>query len=69
MLSISKTKVCKEYIYTKKHSISLYSLEEVVQKFKKSKDRVADITNFYLEKLNFDKNISAFLFRRKAMLA
>lgn len=55
MLSISKTKVCKEYIYIKKHVISLYSLEEVVQKFKKSKDRVADITNFYLEKLNFDK--------------
>jgi hypothetical protein len=55
MLSISKTKVCKEYIYTKKHSISLYSLEEIVQKFKKSKDKVSDITNFYLEKLNFDK--------------
>ena len=55
MLSISKTKVCKEYIYTKKHTISLYSLEEVVQKFKKSKDKVSDITNFYLEKLNFDK--------------
>ena len=55
MLSISKTKVCKEYIYIKKHVISLYSLEEVIQKFKKSKDRVADITNFYLEKLNFDK--------------
>ena len=55
MLSISKTKVCKEYIYTKKHTISLYSIEEVVQKFKKSKDKVSDITNFYLEKLNFDK--------------
>ena len=55
MLSLSKTKVCKEYIYIKKHAISLYSLEEVVQKFKKSKDRVTDVTNFYLEKINFEK--------------
>lgn len=55
MLSLSKTKVSKEYIYVKKHSISLYSLEEVIQKFKKSKDKITDITNFYLDMLNFEK--------------
>lgn len=55
MLSISKTKVCKEYIYTKKHQIPLYSLEEVLQNFNKSKNKVLDAVNFYIEKINFDK--------------
>ena len=55
MLSLSKKKICKEYIYVKKHTLPLYSLEEVSQKFKKSEDKASDMANFYLSKINFDK--------------
>lgn len=54
-LSLSKTKVAKEYIYIKKHSISLYSLEEVSAKFSKSKDKVDEIVNFFAERINYEK--------------
>lgn len=55
MLSISKTKINKEYIYVKKHAISLYSLEDVILKFKKSANQTEEIINFYLEKIDFEK--------------
>lgn len=55
MLSVSKTKVNKEYIYVKKHTVNVYSLEEVIFKFKKSNDKVEEVTNFYLEKIDFEK--------------
>jgi len=55
MLSISKKKVSKEYIYVKKYPIPLHSLEDTIQKFKKSENKVADIVNFYTNMLNFEK--------------
>lgn len=55
MLSLNKIKVCKEYIYSKKHVVSLWSLEDVYVKFKNSKDVVFDMTNFYLNEINFEK--------------
>ena len=55
MLSLSKIKVSKEYIYSKKHITPLYSLEEVCLMFKNSKDKISDVVNFYLDKLNFEK--------------
>ena len=55
MLSISKTKINKEYIYVKKHTVSLYSLEDVILKFKKSANQTEEIINFYLEKIDFEK--------------
>ena len=55
MLSVSKTKVNKEYIYVKKHTVNVYSLEEVIFKFKKSNDKVEEVANFYLEKIDFEK--------------
>ena len=54
-LSLSKTKVAKEYIYIKKHPISMYSLEEVSAKFSKSKDKIDEMVNFYAEKINYEK--------------
>lgn len=54
-LSLTKSKVAKEYIYVKKHSISLYSLEEVSAKFNKSKDKVSEIVNFFVERINYEK--------------
>jgi len=55
MLSVSKTKVNKEYIYVKKHAVSVYSLEEVILKFKKSNNKIEEVVNFYLEKIDFEK--------------
>lgn len=55
MLSVLKNKVCKEIIYVKKHAVSLYSLEEVAVKFKKSKDQVSEMVNFFAEQTNYEK--------------
>lgn len=55
MLSLNKIKVCKEYIYSKKHVASLWSLEDVYMKFKNSKNVVFDMANFYLNEINFEK--------------
>ena len=55
MLSIIKRLVCKEYIYAKKHIISLYSLEEISAKFKKSDDMLTEMGMFYIDKINFEK--------------
>lgn len=55
MLSIVKRKTSKETIYMKKHPVPIYSLEELERKFSKSEDKVVEIANFYLSKINFDK--------------
>ena len=55
MLSLSSTKVAKEYIYVKKHAISLYSLEDVSAKFNKSKNKVDEIVDFFAQKINYEK--------------
>lgn len=39
----------------KKHPVPIYSLEELERKFSKSEDKVVEIANFYLSKINFDK--------------
>jgi hypothetical protein len=55
MISLYKTKVAKEYIYIKKHKISLYSLEDISLKFNKSNNKINDMVNFFIEKINWEK--------------
>ena len=55
LLSLKNQKVAKEYIYVKKHPVSMYSLEEVYAKFNKSKDKITEMVNFYAEKINYEK--------------
>lgn len=55
MLSIISTKVCKEFIYSKKHTVACISLEEIIAKYKKSKDPISEVVNFFLSQINFEK--------------
>lgn len=55
MLSLSKTKMCKEYVFIKKHPLQMYAIEDVALQFKNSKDKASDIAYFYLSKVNFEK--------------
>ena len=55
MLSLSKKKTIKEYIYVRKHTVNAYSLEELISRLKKSKDLETDIVNFYISQINFEK--------------
>ena len=54
-LSISKQKVCKEYIYVKKHNINMYSLEEVISKFKTSKNKIDEVSDFFIQRVDYEK--------------
>lgn len=55
MLSVVKRKMSKEHIYAKKHTYSMFSLEELEKRYEKSDDMVSDIVDFYLSKVNFEK--------------
>lgn len=55
MLSLSKTKVSKEYIFSKKHSTPIYSLEEIIQKYKTSKNKIEEVTDFFIQNINCER--------------
>lgn len=55
MLSLSKKKTIKEYIYVRKHTVNAYSLEELISRLKKSKDMESNIVDFYISQINFEK--------------
>ena len=55
MLSLSKKKINKEYIYVRKHNTVMYSIEEVLAKYKKSQNKIEDTVSFFADKLPYDK--------------
>jgi hypothetical protein len=55
MFSLLKSKVCKENIYIKKHLIQMFSIEEIESKFATSKNKLYDVADFYLNKINLAK--------------
>ena len=54
-LTISKQKVCKEYIYVKKHNKPMYSLEEIILKYKTSPNKAEEVADFFIEQVDYDK--------------
>ena len=54
-LSVSKQKVCKETIYVKKHNTPMYSLEEIITKYKSSKNKVEEVADFFIQKVDYEK--------------
>ena len=54
-LSVSKQKVCKETIYVKKHNTPMYSLEEIITKYKSSKNKVEEVADFFIQRVDYEK--------------
>ena len=55
MLSLSKKKINKEYIYVRKHNTVMYSIEDVLLKYKKSQNKIEDTVLFFSNKIPYDK--------------
>lgn len=55
MLSLSKKKLNYEYIYVRKQNNPMFSLEDLLAKYKKSKNKIEEIVLFYTNMINFEK--------------
>ncbi len=55
MLSLSKKKLNHEYIYVRKQNNPMFSLEDLLAKYKKSKNKIEEIVLFYTNMINFEK--------------
>lgn len=55
MLSLSKKKLNHEYIYVRKQNNPMFSLEDLLVKYKKSKNKIEEIVLFYTNMINFEK--------------